>query len=184
MQQSQVAQSAQLLVLKKAMDIQASTALALLQALPTNLPLATSGNVGTLVNQMVWTGYSRMAGFKHWTGNQCNSAHSGIHTWLEINLFISDMDVIKISRHHHIVIFIMALAIESLVGVGHRLMLCACVERGTPSISGMQRCPRMGVPRHLCQSMPWVWVFRWWIPSHHHPVPSVHGKYPHQMQWR
>lgn len=53
MQQSQVAQSAQLLVLKKAMDIQASTALALLQALPTNLPLATSGNVGTLVNQMV-----------------------------------------------------------------------------------------------------------------------------------
>ena len=75
---------------------------------------------------------------------------------LRFSLFISDMDVIKISRHHHIVIFIMALAIESLVGVGHRLMLCACVERGTPSISGMQRCPRMGVPRHLCQSMPWV----------------------------
>ena len=48
MQQSQVAQAAQILVLKKAMDIQASGALGLLQA----LPLATSGNLGTQVNTM------------------------------------------------------------------------------------------------------------------------------------
>jgi hypothetical protein len=48
--QSQVAESAQLLVLKKAMDIEASSALALLQAVPGNLPLATSGNLGTKVN--------------------------------------------------------------------------------------------------------------------------------------
>jgi len=48
MQQSQVAQTAQVLVLKKAMDIQASGSLALLQA----LPLATSGNLGTQVNTM------------------------------------------------------------------------------------------------------------------------------------
>ena len=46
--QSQVAQTAQVLVLKKAMDIQATGALALLQA----LPLATSGNLGTQVNTM------------------------------------------------------------------------------------------------------------------------------------
>ena len=46
MQQSQVAQMAQVLVLKKAMDIQATGALALLQA----LPLATSGHLGTQVN--------------------------------------------------------------------------------------------------------------------------------------
>ena len=50
LQQSQVAESAQLLVLKKAMDIEASSALALLQAVPGNLPLATSGNLGTKVN--------------------------------------------------------------------------------------------------------------------------------------
>ena len=48
MQQSHVAQTAQVLVLKKAMDIQATGALALLQA----LPLATSGNLGTQVNTM------------------------------------------------------------------------------------------------------------------------------------
>ncbi len=48
MQQSQVAQTAQILVLKTAMDIQATGALALLQA----LPLATSGNMGTQVNAM------------------------------------------------------------------------------------------------------------------------------------
>ncbi len=48
MQQNQVAQAAQVLVLKKAMDIQATGALALLQA----LPLATSGNLGTQVNTM------------------------------------------------------------------------------------------------------------------------------------
>ena len=48
MQQSQVAQTAQVLVLKKAMDMQATGALALLQV----LPLATSGNLGTQVNTM------------------------------------------------------------------------------------------------------------------------------------
>jgi hypothetical protein len=48
MQQNQVAQTAQILVLKKAMDIQTTTALALLQT----LPLATSGNLGTQVNAM------------------------------------------------------------------------------------------------------------------------------------
>ncbi|MHB8950857.1 MAG: putative motility protein [Rhodoferax sp.] len=48
MQQSLVAQTAQVLVLKKAMYIQATGALALLQA----LPLATRGNLGTQVNTM------------------------------------------------------------------------------------------------------------------------------------
>jgi len=52
MQQSQVAQTAQVLVLKKAMEFQASGAMALIQALPANLPLATSGSVGTQVNVM------------------------------------------------------------------------------------------------------------------------------------
>lgn len=44
--------TAQLLVLKKAMDVQEQGALALLQALPTALPLATSGTLGTRVNLM------------------------------------------------------------------------------------------------------------------------------------
>ena len=48
LQQSQVAQTAQVSVLKKARDIQATGALALLQA----LPLATSGNLGAHVNTM------------------------------------------------------------------------------------------------------------------------------------
>ncbi|MDD2882519.1 MAG: YjfB family protein [Rhodoferax sp.] len=48
MKQSQVAETAQVLVLKKAMDIQATGALAMLQA----LPLATSGNLGTQVNTL------------------------------------------------------------------------------------------------------------------------------------
>jgi len=48
MQQSQVAQIAKVLVLKKATNIQATWALALLQA----LPLATSGSLGTQVNSM------------------------------------------------------------------------------------------------------------------------------------
>lgn len=47
-QQSQVAQTAQVLVLKKAMDIQATGAITLLQS----LPLATSGNLGTQVNTL------------------------------------------------------------------------------------------------------------------------------------
>ena len=48
MQQNQVTQTAQVLVLKKAMDIQATGALTLLQALPP----ATSGNLGTQVNAL------------------------------------------------------------------------------------------------------------------------------------
>lgn len=50
MQQSQVTQTAQLLVLKKALDMQATSALALLQSVSASLPLATSGSVGTLLN--------------------------------------------------------------------------------------------------------------------------------------
>jgi hypothetical protein len=50
LQQGKVAESAQLLVLKKAMDIEASSALALLQAVPGNLPLASTGNLGTKLN--------------------------------------------------------------------------------------------------------------------------------------
>jgi hypothetical protein len=46
MQQSQIAQTTQILVLKKAIDIQSTVALNLLRA----LPLATSGNLGTQVN--------------------------------------------------------------------------------------------------------------------------------------
>ena len=49
MQQSQVAQTAHVLVLKKAMDIQGTGAMALLQA----LPLATNGNLGAQVDTMV-----------------------------------------------------------------------------------------------------------------------------------
>ncbi|HOE40787.1 MAG TPA: putative motility protein [Rhodoferax sp.] len=48
MEQSQVTETARVLVLEKTMDLQASGALALLQA----LPLATSGNLGTQVNAM------------------------------------------------------------------------------------------------------------------------------------
>lgn len=44
--QSQVAQTAQLMVLKKAMDMQGVGAMTLLQS----LPLATSGTLGTQVN--------------------------------------------------------------------------------------------------------------------------------------
>lgn len=47
-QQSQVAETAQVLVLKKALDAQATGALTLLQA----LPLATSGTLGTQVNTL------------------------------------------------------------------------------------------------------------------------------------
>mgnify|MGYP000008090989 CR=1 FL=1 len=46
--QGEVAQAAQVLVLKKAIDIQASGVATLLQA----LPLATSGNLGTRVNTL------------------------------------------------------------------------------------------------------------------------------------
>lgn len=47
-QQNQLAQTAQILVLKKAIDVQATGALTLLQA----LPLATSGTLGTQVNAL------------------------------------------------------------------------------------------------------------------------------------
>lgn len=43
-------QQVQVSVLKKALDVQASGALALLQALPTAMPLAPSGSLGTQVN--------------------------------------------------------------------------------------------------------------------------------------
>lgn len=49
-QQGKDAESAQFLVVKKAMAIEASSALALLQSVPGNLPLATSGNLGTRIN--------------------------------------------------------------------------------------------------------------------------------------
>lgn len=52
MQQTQLAQAAQIMVLKKAMDIQATGAMTLLQALPGNLPLASGGHLGTQVNTM------------------------------------------------------------------------------------------------------------------------------------
>jgi len=48
MQQQQVAQAAQVLWLKKAMDIQSNSAVALVQS----LPLATSGPLGTQLNTM------------------------------------------------------------------------------------------------------------------------------------
>lgn len=50
MQQSKAAETAQMLVLKKALDMEANSALSLLQAVPGNLPLAQSGNLGTQVN--------------------------------------------------------------------------------------------------------------------------------------
>lgn len=53
MQQAQTAQMAQILVLKRTMDVQAAGAMALLQALPGNLPLASSGNLGTQLNLLV-----------------------------------------------------------------------------------------------------------------------------------
>lgn len=52
-QQAGLTQNVQVSVLKKAMDVQASSALALLQAIPANLPLAESGKLGTQVNQLV-----------------------------------------------------------------------------------------------------------------------------------
>jgi len=52
MQQAGGVQAVQVAVLKKAMDVQASSALSLLQALPGNLPLAPSGPLGTQVNTL------------------------------------------------------------------------------------------------------------------------------------
>lgn len=52
MQQAQTHQEAQLLVMKKAMDLQGAGLMTLLQGVAGNLPLATSGPVGTQVNVM------------------------------------------------------------------------------------------------------------------------------------
>jgi len=53
MQQAELAQQVQVSVLKTTMDAQATAALALLQAIPGPLPLATTGWLGTTVNRMV-----------------------------------------------------------------------------------------------------------------------------------
>jgi len=53
MQRDQSAHEAQLTVLKKAMDIQSAGAMAMLNALPANLPLAPDGALGTQVNALV-----------------------------------------------------------------------------------------------------------------------------------
>ena len=50
MRQVQTAQNVQMTVLKKALDIQKSSAAAMLQGLTGPLPLATEGSVGTKVN--------------------------------------------------------------------------------------------------------------------------------------
>jgi hypothetical protein len=49
-QEASTAQEVQLAVMKKAMDLQGSGALSLLQSVTGNLPLATSGSVGTQLN--------------------------------------------------------------------------------------------------------------------------------------
>ncbi|WP_069046799.1 YjfB family protein [Hydrogenophaga sp. RAC07] len=49
-QQASTAQEVQLAVMKKAMDMQGSGALSLLQSVTGNLPLATTGHVGTQLN--------------------------------------------------------------------------------------------------------------------------------------
>lgn len=51
--QGQTAQEAQILVLKKSMDLQESASAALLNAVAGNLPLASGGAVGTQVNTLV-----------------------------------------------------------------------------------------------------------------------------------
>ena len=48
--QASAAQAVQLAVLKKAMDMHGSSMLSLLQGVIGNLPLATSGSVGTQLN--------------------------------------------------------------------------------------------------------------------------------------
>ena len=50
--QNQIRQEAGILVLKKAIDIQKSGVSDLLEALPTELPLATSGFLGTQLNTL------------------------------------------------------------------------------------------------------------------------------------
>jgi hypothetical protein len=53
MSNSQTAQEAQILVMKKAMDMQESASVALLNAVAGDLPLANGGSVGTQVNTLV-----------------------------------------------------------------------------------------------------------------------------------
>lgn len=48
--QADAAQDVQLAVLKKAMDLQGAGAISLLNSVAGNLPLATSGSVGTQLN--------------------------------------------------------------------------------------------------------------------------------------
>ena len=50
---AQSTQEVQIKVLKKAMDMQESASMALLNGVAGNLPLASSGSVGTQVNTMV-----------------------------------------------------------------------------------------------------------------------------------
>ena len=49
-QQASTAQEVQLAVMKKAMDMQGAGTLSLLQSVTGDLPLATTGNVGTQLN--------------------------------------------------------------------------------------------------------------------------------------
>lgn len=53
MKRGQVTSEVQIQVLKKAQDIQSSSAMAMLNALPASLPLATDGSIGTQVNALV-----------------------------------------------------------------------------------------------------------------------------------
>lgn len=53
MQQALTAQQVQVAVLRRTLDMQAISALTLLQAVPGSLPLATSGSLGTQVNQVI-----------------------------------------------------------------------------------------------------------------------------------
>lgn len=53
MKRDQVTSEVQIQVLKKAQDIQSSSAMAMLNALPASLPLATDGALGTQVNALV-----------------------------------------------------------------------------------------------------------------------------------
>ena len=53
MKRDQVTSEVQIQVLKKAQDIQTSSAMAMLNALPAALPLARGGSLGTQVNALV-----------------------------------------------------------------------------------------------------------------------------------
>ncbi|WP_066267843.1 putative motility protein [Hydrogenophaga palleronii] len=53
MKHDQATSEVQIEVLKKAMDIQSSSAMAMLNALPAQLPLASGGALGTQVNTLV-----------------------------------------------------------------------------------------------------------------------------------